>query len=83
MRALVESIGKGYEGQIGATIAVALDGRQTYTTTIDVPAGVPAPVAPNVDAVYKLIVLLSHSQFGVKSPIAGFGEGLYFEIQQP
>jgi hypothetical protein len=82
VRALVESIGAGFEGQIGLTQTVPLTGQLTpYDAVIDVPAHtLPAP-AVNEDTVYKLVVLVSHKMFGVSTPIAGFGEGTYFEIQ--
>ena len=84
VRALVESIGDGFEGQIGATTTIPLTGVANYTTTINVPAGtLPNPNVGQEDTVYKLVVLVSHKQFGNKTQIAGFGEGVLFEIQQP
>jgi hypothetical protein len=84
VRALVESIGEGFEGQIGATNSQALTGANAYTATINVPAGtLPNPNVANQDTVYKLVVIVSHVQFGVKTLIAGFGEGPYFEIEKP
>lgn len=82
VRALVESIGVGFEGQIGPTQTVPLTGQLTpYEAYIDVPAQtLPAPAVAE-DTVYKLVVLVSHKMFGVSTPIAGFGEGTYFEIQ--
>jgi hypothetical protein len=83
VRALVESMGQGFEGQIGATSVVPLTGASSYTTDINVPAGALATPAPNTDRVYKLVVLVAHRQFGLKTQIAGFGLGVYFEIQEP
>jgi hypothetical protein len=82
VRALVESMGAGFEGQIGSTMIVPLNGGSAYSTDIVVAANtLPAP--PDTDVVYKLVVLVAHRQFGKKSQIAGFGRGVYFEIQKP
>jgi hypothetical protein len=81
VRLLVESIGSGFEGQVGAA-TVPLDGSTNYSTTIAVGPGVPPP-PPGPDTVYKLVALISHTNFGVKSEMAGFGEGPYFEVRRP
>lgn len=83
VRALVESMGAGYEGQVGPTRDVALNGGTTYSTSISVaPHTLPPPAGP--DTVYKLVVLVSHVAVnGVKTEMAGFGEGPYFEVRNP
>jgi hypothetical protein len=83
VRALVESMGQGFEGQIGPVSVVPLSGASNYATDIHVPANALATPAPNTDTVYKLVVLVAHRQFGLKTQIAGFGLGVYFEIQEP
>jgi hypothetical protein len=83
VRALVESMGTGFEGQIGAASIVPLNGSSSYMTNIVVPAFALATPAPDTDTVYKLVVLVAHRQFGLKTQIAGFGLGVYFEIQEP
>ena len=83
VRALVESIGPGFEGQVGPTKVVAVAAGPNYSTVIDVPANtLPQPAAGD-DTVYKLVALVSHRNLGAKTRIAGFGEGTYFEIQVP
>ena len=83
VRALVESIGAGFEGQIGPTMVQPLNGGNNYSTIINVAAhSVPPP--PNTDTVYKLVVLVSHTAVnGVKTEMAGFGDGPVFEIRNP
>ena len=83
VRALVESIGQGFEGQVGPTLTVPLNGTTSYNGNIVVPQGTINYPNPGADTVYKLVVLVSHRLFGVKTQIAGFGEGVYFEIQTP
>ena len=83
VRALVESIGQGYEGQIGGTVVVPVNGGNNYAATIHVaPHTVPPPAGP--DTVYKLVVLVSHTAVnGQKTEMAGFGEGPFFEVRNP
>ncbi len=83
VRAFVESIGVGFEGQVGPTKVVPLDGGTNYATSINVAAGTLPNPAVAADTVYKLVILVSHRQFGVKTAIAGFGESVFFEIQVP
>ncbi len=83
VRAFVESIGAGFEGQIGATQTVPVDGSADYSATINVaPLSVPPPAGD--DTVYKLVVLVSHTAVnGTKTEMAGFGEGPFFEVRNP
>ena len=82
VKAYVESIGAGFEGQVASAV-VALDGRTTpYEVTLHVlPGTIPPP--PGDDTVYKPVVLIAHEAFGHKSEMAGFGEGPYFEVRKP
>ena len=83
VRALVESMGAGFEGQIGSTTTVPVDGSSSYTVSITVPAGTVPPPAGD-DTVYKLVVLVSHTSVsGTKTEMAGFGEGPFFEVRNP
>ena len=80
VRALVESIGGGFEGQIGPTQVIPVNGSTVYNATVVVP---PGPFsAPPRDTVYKLVMLISHTGVnGVKTIMAGFGEGPFFEVE--
>jgi len=83
VRALVESIGEGFEGQIGRTMDVPLNGGFDYSTVINVPAHT-VPPPEGTDTVYKLVVLIAHTAVnGQKTEMAGFGEGPYFEVRKP
>ena len=80
VRAMVESIGAGFEGQIGPTIVLAVNGSNSYSATVVVP---PGPFStPAADTVYKLVMLVSHTGVsGAKTIMAGFGDGPYFEVE--
>ncbi len=91
LSAFLESMGPGPEGQVGVPQAphpvpitsVPLAGAfpnqsRTYSHLIDVPAGVPA-----ADGVYKLVVLVQHSNAGIRDRMAGFAEGPYVEFYTP
>jgi hypothetical protein len=70
--AYVEGIGSAaFEGQVGASVTVPLNGGQTYAATISVPAGtLPDNPQPPDSGVYKLVVVLLHRNFGVTSNVA-------------
>ncbi len=77
----VESIGQGYEGDLGVSVTVPLNGGKSYTAKLTIPANVLTPPPPGEQLVYKLVALLSHTINGNKTIIAGFGEGPYFEVR--
>lgn len=77
VRAFLESVGPGYEGQAGATVTVPLASapaafNRNYATTINVP---PANTIPgfNVGA-YWLTILINYENLGVPGEIAGVEE---------
>ncbi len=89
LTAFLESIGAGFEGQVGLpvplipVISVPLTGAfphetRTYSHVMDVPANTP----PN-DGVYKLVVLVQHVNGGLRDRMAGFVEGPLLEFYSP
>jgi hypothetical protein len=71
----VESIGQGPEERIGRT-TVPLNGGQTYTAVVDVPANtLPNDPPPPASGVYKIVTVLTHRNFGKTSNIAAIVEG--------
>jgi len=92
VRVYAESMGPGPEMEIGhATVGVNVTGN--YAVTINVPANTLAaaePDLPNItgalepSGVYKLVAVVSYSNFGVNLPLAGFREeARLFEIRKP
>ncbi len=79
VKALLESMGGGFEGQIAsttvalATVAPAFN--RAYTTTLNIAGG----VVPT-DGVYKLVVAILHRNLGVPTRMAGFEEGPFVEF---
>jgi hypothetical protein len=75
LSAYAESIGAGPEVQLGQT-NVAVNGSQNYgPVNIDVPANtLPDNVPPGQSGAYKVIALLTHSNFGVVTDIAAIVE---------
>jgi hypothetical protein len=91
-RVYAESVGPGPEKEIGhATVPV--NGSGNYSVTIVVPAGTLDAAEPDLpnntgafepSGVYKLVAVVSYSNFGVNLPIAGFREEIQlFEIRNP
>lgn len=73
--AYAESIGPGPERQIGNTVVVPLNGGTTYSATITVPANtLPDNPQPPQSGAYKIVVLLTHRNFGVVSDVAAVVE---------
>lgn len=68
----VEGIGgAAFEGQVGTTVVVPLNGGQNFAAGIRVPGGtLPNNPQPPDSGVYKLIVALLHRNFGVTSNVA-------------
>jgi len=77
VRAFLESVGPGYEGQAGATVTVPLASapaafNRNYATTINVP---PANTIPGFNAgAYWLTILINYENLGVPGEIAGVEE---------
>jgi len=82
VRAFAESIGPGFEGQVGPTVIVPLSAApatnsRSYTTTIRVPAGTPPAGA------YKLTVLVNYRNGGLPQQMAAFAEGPVVQFYNP
>lgn len=84
VKAFVESMGQGFEGQVGSTQTVDVDGSTTYSTLITVPGGSLTPPPGGDDVVYRLVVLISHlGESGAKTIMAGFDDVGLFEVRTP
>lgn len=77
VRAFVESVGPGYEGQAGPTVTVPLASsppafNRAYSATINVP---PANTIAGFDpGAYWLTILINYENMGVPGEIAGVEE---------
>lgn len=72
VRAFLESMGGGFEGQVGPTVSVPATGGLNKVANIPVP---PANSFPNMAAgAYKLVVTLTHTNPN-PTGIAGYEEG--------
>jgi hypothetical protein len=78
--AYVESIGPGPEQQVGPTQTVPLNGGTNYSTDIVVPPTLPNNLGPGQSGAYKLVTLLTHSNFGNVSDVAAVAEGPVLRI---
>jgi hypothetical protein len=73
--AYVEAIGPGPEQQIGPTSTVLLNGSTSYSTTIVVPPStLPNPPPAGQSGAYKVVVLLTHRNFGAVSDVSAIVE---------
>jgi hypothetical protein len=73
--AYAESIGPGAETQIGATVVKPLDGSTAYNAEIKVgPNTLPDNLGPGESGAYKVVVLLTHRNFGKVSDVAAVVE---------
>jgi hypothetical protein len=73
--AYVESIGPGPEQQVGPTVTVPLNGGTTYAADIEVPKDtLPNNLAPGQSGAYKVVVLLTHRNFGKISDVSAVVE---------
>ncbi len=73
--AYVESIGPGREQQVGATEVRPLNGSTTYDAVITVPATtLPNNLGPGESGAYKVVVLLTHRNFGAVSDVSAIVE---------
>ena len=76
LAAYVESIGAGPEQEIGAAVTVALNGSTNYAADIVVPGNtLPDNPAPPASGAYKVVMLLTHRNFGHVTDVAGIVEG--------
>ena len=81
VRVLLESIGGGFEGTVGGASLLVNNPAGTYTATIAMPAAASAPPGTQPNAgVYKLAVLILHSNNGVQTRMAGFQEGILLQF---
>lgn len=87
VRAFAESIGPGFEEQIGSTVYVPVVPFQTdYATQIVVPAGsLPGEdVGPSASGVYKIVGVLQHRNGGAATETAGFASaGGLVQVRTP
>jgi hypothetical protein len=73
--AYAEAIGPGEEKQVGPTRTVPLNGTTAYSTIINVPANeLPNNLPPGQSGAYKIVVLLTHRNFGAVSDVAAVVE---------
>lgn len=77
VRAFLESVGPGYEGQAGPTMTVPVSAAppaftRAYSTTISVPAAITIPGF--TEGAYWLTILINYSNGGVPGEIAGVEE---------
>lgn len=82
VRAYAESIGGGFEGQVGADVLVDLNTApatpsRSYTATVNVPAG----FLP--DGAFKLVVLINYTNGGLPQQMAAFVEGPVVQMYTP
>lgn len=80
----LESMGEGFEGQVGQTAVIQLDGRTTpYDQWIYV-SNQPDPANPDNQGAFKLVVLITFKDpAGEPQPMAGFCEGPMLQFYKP
>jgi hypothetical protein len=90
MRAYVESIGPGQEVQVGtAALAVSAGvpavgpARLEYTLNVIVPGNLLQAEDNNDSGVYKIVVVITHQNFGGPTVLAGFSEGPVIQVREP
>jgi hypothetical protein len=90
MRAYVESIGPGQEIQVGtATLPVSAGvpavgpARLVYSLSVPVNSTLLSAENNNNSGVYKLVVVITHSNFGGPTVLAGFSEGPVIQVREP
>jgi hypothetical protein len=80
LKVYAESIGGGFEGQLGATVNVPLSAApalplpRAYQADVNVPANALAPGA------YRLVTLINYSNLGVPLEMAAFEEGPIIQV---
>lgn len=89
VRAYAESIGPGQEQQLGAAVQINVaagvpgGGALTYTATVSVAANTLAAETATSSGVYKLVVIVTHQNFGGPTILAGFSEGPVVQLRDP
>lgn len=97
VRAYAESVGPGVERQIGPAVPRGVNtgtpggppARLDYRADVNVPAGTlsaeePASTGgPESSGVYKLVVIVTHQNFGGATVLAGFSEGPIIQMRNP
>jgi hypothetical protein len=97
VRAYAESVGPGVERQIGPIVARNVNtgtlggppARLDYVADVGVAAGTltaeePASSGgPESSGVYKLVVIVTHQNFGGATVLAGFSEGPIIQMRNP
>lgn len=87
VKAYLESIGGGFEGQVGETKIVSLNGNDPQ----DLPAKIKVPAAKNMPSpqpqagAYKLVTIMTYHKLNSNKPgeIAGFVEGPVVQLYDP
>lgn len=82
VRVYAESIGGGFEGQLGPTVNVPLNSAppgppRNYHAFVNVTAGTLAAGA------YRLVTLINYSNLGVPLEMAAFEEGPIIQVYEP
>ena len=90
LRAYVESIGPGQEVQVGTAALNVAAGvpaggppRLEYTVNINVPGNTLSAEDANNSGVYKIVVVVTHQNFGGPTVLAGFSEGPVIQVREP
>jgi hypothetical protein len=79
VKAYAEALGPGPELQLGATVIVPVNGGTQYSAVITVPPGTlpdldPTLPNPPTSGAYKIVVLLSHRNFGSYTDVSAIVE---------
>jgi hypothetical protein len=90
LRAYAESVGPGQEQlltpplPINVSAGTPAPGRLDYQADITVPPNtLLSEQDPNSSGVYKLVVVVTHQNFGGPTVLAGFSEGPVIQIREP
>jgi hypothetical protein len=89
MRAYVESIGPGQEIQVGTNALAVSAGVPVpgpaleYTLNVAVPGNTLSAEDNNNSGVYKIVVVITHQNFGGPTVLAGFSEGPVIQVREP
>ena len=77
VRAFLESMGPGFEGQVGPTVSVAAPGPLSKSATINVPAA--NTIGGLIAGAYKLVVTLTHVN-PAPTGVAGYEESIVLQF---
>jgi hypothetical protein len=93
VRAYAESIGPGQEELLTPALPINVSAgtpnagppaRLDYQADIDVPPfRLQSEQDPNSSGVYKLVVVVTHQNFGGPTVLAGFSEGPVIQVREP